>query len=388
MVLHTWIVTVVVTIILTATTHAQEGPMWMYVGTQSGPRSEGIYVMRFDPATGSLSKPVLAAKANRAGFLAFHPNRRFLYAVNEVADAQGTKSGAVSAYAIDAATGKLTELNSEPSGGKGPCFVAIDHTGKNALVANYGDGVISVIPIAADGKLKPPSAVVQHEGPPGGKGPNEKRQAGPHAHSFNVDPGNRFALAADLGTDKVMIYRFDADSGKITPNDPPFAQVAPGAGPRHLAFGPGKNGKFAYVINEMGNTVTVFAWDAQRGAMSEVQTIGTLPPDFTGSNTTAEVLVHPSGKFLYGSNRGHDSIAIFTIDPSTGKLQAHGHTKTGGKTPRNFGIDPTGKFLVAANQQSDNIVVFRIDESTGTLTATGTTAEVGTPTCVRFLKLD
>jgi 6-phosphogluconolactonase len=355
-------------------------PMLVYIGTYSAPnKSDGIYVARFDPATGTLGEPELAAKANRASFLAIHPNRKFLYAVNEVEDANGTKSGAVCAFSIDAQSGKLVELNHQTSGGKGPCFVGLDRDGANAFVANYGDGVVSVIPIASDGSLAIPSARIQHEG----KGPHEKRQQGPHAHSFFVDPTNRFALAVDLGIDKVMVYKLDAATGVITPNNPPTANLAPGAGPRHLAFAP--NGKHVYVVNEISNTVSAFNWDSHKGAMEEFQTITTLPDDFKEQNTTAQILVHRSGKFLYASNRGHDSIAVFAIDPTNGKLTAQGQTPTGGKHPRNFNMDPTGKWLLAANQNSDNVVVFSIDPSTGALTKTGKEIHVGLPTCVEFL---
>jgi 6-phosphogluconolactonase len=236
-----------------------------------------------------------------------------------------------------------------------------------------------VIPIGEDGTLREPSAFIQHTG----SGPNPKRQDKPHAHSFNVSPDDRYAFAADLGLDKVMIYSFDAATGTLAPHDPPFATVPPGGGPRHFAFHP--NTRFAYVINEMGNSVTAYAYDADKGALSEIHTVPTLPEGFTGNNTTAEVQVHPSGKFLYGSNRGHDSIAVFAIDERTGKLTAKGQTPSGGKTPRNFGIDPAGKFLIAAHQNTDNLVVFKIEPETGALSPTGATAEVGSPVCVKFL---
>ena len=353
--------------------------MLVYIGTYNGPKSEGIYVLRMDPATGELSKPRLAAKARGASFLAIHPSRRFLYATAETGEAPGKRSGAVGAFAIDAASGTLTPLNTQPSGGVGPCHVSVDHAGKNVLVANYGSGSVAVVPVGDGGTLMEPTAIIQHTG----TGPNPKRQDKPHAHSFNVSPDNRYAFAADLGLDKVMIYSFDATSGTLAPHDPPFATVPPGGGPRHFTFHPNK--KYAYVINEMGNSVTAYAYDAEKGALSEIHTVPTLPDGFTENNTTAEVLVHPSGKFLYGSNRGHDSIAVFAIDQNTGKLTAKGHTSTGGKKPRNFGIDPTGAFLIAANQDTDNLVVLRIDPQTGSITPTGASAEVGSPVCVRFL---
>jgi len=350
----------------------------VYIGTYTGPKSKGIYQLRLDLASGSLSTPELAGETINPSFLAVHPSRRFLYAVGE---AWGQAAGSLSAFAIAPDTGKLTLLNTQPTGGAGPCYVSVDKQGTNALVANYGSGSVCVLPIGKDGRLAEATAVVQHKG----SGPNPKRQEGPHAHSINLDPTGRFALAADLGLDKVLVYRFDPAKGTLVPNDPPAASVAPGAGPRHLAFHP--NGQFAYVINEMGNTVTAFRWDASRGTLGELQTVPTLPADFRGNSTTAEVQVHPSGRFLYGSNRGHDSIAIFAIDGEAGTLKPLGHQSTQGRNPRNFGIDPTGTYLLAANQNSDSIVVFRIDPQTGSLSPTGVTASVPSPVCVKLLSM-
>jgi 6-phosphogluconolactonase len=365
-----------------ATPAGEEAPsMLMFIGTYTGEKSKsrGIYAVRLDTKTGALSEPVLAGETKSPSFLALHPTRRFLYAACEVWDAGGKGSG-VGAFAVDAAAGKLSPLNHEPSGGGGPCYVAVDPAGKVVVVANYGGGTVASLPIEPDGKLRPAASVIQHEG----KGPNERRQEKAHAHSINLDPTGKYALACDLGTDEVRIYRLDPTKGMLTSNDPSAAKAAPGAGPRHLAFHP--NGKFAFVINELNSTLTSYAWDGSRGTLSEVQTIGTLPDSFAGGgNTTAEVAVHPSGKFVYGSNRGHDSIAIFAVDPSTGRLTARGHEGTRGKTPRHFAIDPSGAFLVAANQGSDNLVVYRIDQNTGALSATGATATVGSPVCVRFV---
>ncbi|MFB3827398.1 MAG: lactonase family protein [Bryobacteraceae bacterium] len=351
----------------------------VYAGTYTGKNSQGIYAWRLDTASGKLTALGLAAETTNPSFVAVHPNRKYLYAVSEISSFDGQKSGAVSAFLIHPATGRLAFLNKMPSRGAGPCFVAVDRTGKAALVANYGSGSIAALPIKPDGSLGEPSAFVQHTG----SGVNPKRQQGPHAHSINLSPDNRFAVAADLGLDKVLVYRFDAVKGTLAPNDPPFATVAPGAGPRHFAFHP--NGKFAYVINELGSTVTAFAWNARRGVLKEIATVSTLPNGWTGNNTCAEVQVHPSGKFLYGSNRGHDSIAVFEIDPKTGGLTYVENTPSEGKTPRNFGIDPTGAFLLAANQDSDNIVVFRIDPGNGRLKPTGQTLGAGRPVCVRFV---
>jgi 6-phosphogluconolactonase len=258
----------------------------------------------------------------------------------------------------------------------------VDKTGKTVLVANYGGGSVAALPIAADGRLGKATAAIQHKG----SSVNQQRQSAPHAHSINIDSSNRFAVAADLGLDKLLIYRLDAAKGTLTPNDPPFASVAPGSGPRHFAFHP--NGKFAYVINEMLCTVTAFSFDEKTGSLRELQTITTLPHEVRSGYSTAEIVAHPSGKFLYGSNRGHDSIALFAVDTETGKLTALGHEPTGGKTPRNFAIDPTGTFLLAENQESDTIVVFRIDQASGKLKPTGHVANVPTPVCVRFLELE
>jgi 6-phosphogluconolactonase len=354
----------------------------VYIGTSTSPKSQGIYVTRMDAKTGALGAPQLAVEARNPNFLAFHPSHKFLYACAELTDAAGAKSGGVAAFAIDAGSGKLTPLNQQPSGGRGPCYVAVDKTGKNVLVANFGSGSVACIPIADDGKLKEPSSVVQHEG---GSKVVPKRQDGPHAHWINTDPDNRFALAADLGLDKVMVYRLDAGKGTLAANDAPAGVAAPGAGPRHLAFHP--NGKIVYLINELDDTVTAFHYDATRAALTAFQTVPTLPADFAekDKNTTAEVVVHPSGKFLYGSNRGHNSIALFAID-GEGRLTPKGHTPTQGETPRNFAIDPSGRFLLAANQRSDNVVVFQVNQETGELTPTGSKIEVGAPVCIRFLQ--
>jgi 6-phosphogluconolactonase len=329
-----------------------------------------------DVKSGKLT-PLHEVESVSPSFLALHPSGKFLYAANEIGDFQGEKSGAVSAFAVDGATGNLSFLNQQASKGGGPCHLIVDHAGKNVLVANYGGGSVAVLPIAGDGRLGKATGFIQHKG--SGATP---RQKAPHAHSINLDAAGRFAFAADLGLDKILIYKFDYAAGTLTPNDPAFAEVAPGSGPRHFAFHP--SGKYAYVINEMTRTVTAFAYDAKRGALQSLQTITTVPDDVT-SGSTAEVQVHPSGKFLYGSNRGHDSIAIFKIDADTGKLTAVGHQATQGKTPRNFGIDPTGRYLLAANQGTNTVVVFRIDQETGELKPAGTTIEVPTPVCVKFL---
>ncbi len=347
---------------------------FVYFGTYTGKASKGIYVSRLNTATGKVSNPELAAEAGSPSFVAIHPNHRFLYAVGE-----GGRIGGVSAFSIDPATGKLKLLNKVSSVGRGPCHVTVDRTGKCVLIANYGDGTAAVFPVKDDGSLGEHTAFVQHKG----SSVDPARQKEPHAHSVNMSPDNRFAFIADLGLDKVLIYKFDPAKGTITPNDPAFGAVAPGSGPRHFSFHP--NGKFAYVINEMLSTVTAFSYDATRGALKEVQTVTTLPKGFAAENSTAEVQVHPSGKFLYGSNRGHDSIAVFAIDGAKGTLKFIEHVSTQGKTPRNFGIDPSGAYLLAANQDTDNVAVFRIDAKTGRLTPTGQVLTVGNPVCVKFM---
>ena len=280
---------------------------------------------------------------------------------------------------IEPADGTLRLLNQQSSVGSGPCHLSVDRTGKNVLVANYGSGSVACLPIQADGSLNAATSFLQHQG----KSVDSSRQAGPHAHSINLDLANRFAIVADLGLDRVFVYKLDADKGTLTPHEPAFAAVAPGSGPRHFAFHPG--GQFGYVINEMANTVTAFAYDADRGILTEIQTISTLPPSFHGNTSCAEVQFHPSGKFLYGSNRGHDSIAIFNVDRTTGKLTAAGHQPTLGKNPRNFALDPTGTYLLAENQDSDSIVVFRIDQTTGGLTQVGEPLRIPMPVCIRMI---
>jgi 6-phosphogluconolactonase len=358
------------------------GDVLVYFGTYTNAKSKGIYVSRLDMASGALSRPQLAAETPSPSFLALRPKGDFLYAVNEVDTFGGKRSGSVSAFSIDRASGKLTALNQESSEGAGPAHLEVDHSGRNVLVANYGGGSIAVLPIAADGRLKPASSTVQHTG----SSVNPDRQKSPHAHAITVDSTNHFAYVADLGLDKVMIYRFDADRGTLTANDPPSASVEPGAGPRHFAIHP--SGRFAYVINEIACTVTAFTRDPKNGALTTMQTITTLPSGQSVQKgySTAEIMVHPSGKFLYGSNRGHDSIVAFAIDPKSGRLTYIEHQPTQGSTPRGFGIDPTGKFLIAGNQRSDSVVVFRIDAASGRLTAAGQPIEVGAPVSVVFVR--
>ncbi len=325
---------------------------------------------------------MLAGEAKNPSFLAIHPNKRFLYAVGEIDDFEGQKGvGGVSAFAIDQKTGDLTLLNQQSSGGAGPCHCVVDKAGKNVLSANYGGGSACVHPIQEDGKLGKSTSFKQHKG----SSVNKERQEAPHAHSINLDPANHFAFVADLGLDKVLIYKFDAEKGTITENSPSAASVKPGAGPRHFAFLP--NGRQAFVINEIGNTLTVFDYFGKNGGLKPLQTLSTLPEDFKGTSYTAEVVVHPTGKFVYGSNRGHDRIAIFAAGSPPGTWNFVGTQGKGIKTPRNFNIDPTGKYLIVANQDSDSLVVFKINQKTGELDPTDVKVDVPMPVCVRFMAI-
>ena len=349
----------------------------IYIGTYTGGKSKGIYASKFDSATGKLSAPELAAEAKNPSFLCLHPNGKYLYSVGEIDSFDGKKSGAVSAYRIESG-GKLSLLNEQASEGTGPCHLALDKSGKCLLVANYGSGSIAALPVGADGKLGEARAKIQHEG----SSVNKSRQAGPHAHFITMDPKSHLALTCDLGLDKVLAYRLDPAKSSLTPNDPPSASIKAGEGPRHLVFHPG--GKWVYVINEMGSSITVLEYDSKRGAMKEIQMVSTIPSDFKEHNSGAEIQMHPSGKFLYGSNRGHHSIAAFAVDQKTGKLTSIGHQSTEGKTPRHFAFDPSGQWLLAENQDSDSIVVLGVDQKTGKLRATGEKIEVGKPVCVVF----
>ncbi|HEY4765303.1 MAG TPA: lactonase family protein [Candidatus Sulfotelmatobacter sp.] len=360
------------------------GTYIFYVGTytEDGSKSKGIYAYRFDSETGQTMPMGLAAETTNPSFVALHPNGRFLYAVNEVGNYKGPNSGGVSAFSIDRATGKLTFMNEVPSRGADPCYITVDKTGKYVLVANYTGGSIAVFPVLPDGKLGEASAFLQHSG----HGVNPERQEKAHAHSIDLSPDNRFAMVDDLGLDELFVYKFDSSNGSLTPNDPPFSTLDPGSGPRHFVLGP--RGKFAYVISEMKSTVTAFSNDAKTGTLRPMQTVSALPRGFTAQNDDAEIEIHPSGRFLYASNRGSDTITVFAVDPGKGTLTPVEYTSTQGKIPRSFEIDPTGKFLFAENQKSDNIVVFRIDAKSGHLTPTGQVLDVGSPVCLKFLKID
>jgi len=352
---------------------AAQGERTMYVGTYTHGPSKGIYAYRFQSSTGKATPIGLAGESSNPSFLAVHPSQRFLYAVNE------NNTGMVSAFAIDPSTASLKLLNQVSSKGSGPCHLSVDRTGKWLFVANYNNGSAAAYPINANGSLGEASATFQHAG----KSVNAERQSGPHAHMAAISPDNRFVWVPDLGLDELLSYRIDPAKGGMTPNDPPFAKVEPGFGPRHLVFR--ADSKFAYVIGEMAAAITVFSYDPAKGTMQQVQVISMLPEGYTGAKSGAEIAIHPSSKFLYASNRGDNSIAIFKVDAAKGTLTAAGSVSTGGKTPRAFVIDPTGNYLLAANQDSSNIVVFKIDQQTGGLTPTGDTIEVGLPVSMVFV---
>jgi 6-phosphogluconolactonase len=352
----------------------------VYVGTYTRTHGKGIYSFRFDPATAKLTPVTLAAESPSPSFLAVHPNRRFLYASNEHdgEDLPG-KNNNVSAFAMDRKSGTLTFLNQVSCRGEGPAHIAIDHDGKGLIAANYRSGSVALLPIAPDGRLREATAFDQYSG----SGPKPQQKV-PHAHGAAFSPDNRFALVAAHGIDKVMVYRYDPAKGTLIANDPPFFQAAPGDGPRHVTFHP--NGRVVYSLNELSSTVTVLSYAASTGTLKQVQQITTLPPDFTDTNATAQLQVDRAGKFLYASNRGHNSIAVFAIDAGSGSLRPVEHVPTQGKTPRDFSLDPTGAYLFAANQNSDNIVIFRVDAVTGKLTPTGQVIEqVPEPACVLFV---
>jgi len=362
---------------------AAERLVWFGTFTRGNAGSEGIYVSRFDDATGALAAPVLAAKATNPGFLALHPTLPVLYATSELPGADGKPTGGLLAFAIDEATGHLTKKNDQPSGGPGPCHLSVDHTGKVVLAANYGGGSVICLGLEPDGGLKPvvvgsPGGFIQHEG----RSVNEKRQEKAHAHSIYPAPDGRFAITCDLGIDKVLVHALDVNRATLAPHA--SAAVKPGAGPRHFAFHPG--GRFGHAVNELDLTVTGFAYDSAAGTLMEIQTLSTLPADVTDREgfTTAEIVVHPGGKHVYASNRGHHSIAMFAADDATGTLTFLGVEPIRGRTPRNFVLDPTGRFLLAAGQDSNTVTVFAVDPATGRLSFTGTSVEVPSPVCIRF----
>ena len=347
-----------------------------YVGTYTRGDSKGVYSYHFNTATGDITKIGLAGEVVNPSWVTLHPNGKFLYAVSELGN-DGKSQGKVTAFSIDAASGSLTMLNSVSSGGGGACHIVVDKTGKSLMVANYGTGSAAAFAIQPDGRLVEPPAVVQHSG----SSIDTMRQRGPHAHAVVLSADNRFLFVPDLGLDQIMSYRLDPNKPTLTANDPPFVKVAAGSGPRHFAFHP--KGKFAYGLNEMKSSVTAFQYDAKRGALTEIQTLSTLPKDFAGEDSSAEIQVDAKGRFVYATNRGHDSITVFAIGKD-GKLTVAQNIPTKGKAPRSFRIDPSGAYLLAANQNTSNIVVFRIDPKTGQLTDTGKSIDAPFPVCIQF----
>jgi len=362
----------------------------VYVGTYTEPirfgsgkilqgKGEGIYVYRMDETSGAMEPVRVVAGVVNPSYLAFDSTQRFLYAVNELKSYEGKPGGSVSAFRVEPKRGDLTFLNKRPTHGTDPCHVLVNKKGTHVFVANFMSGSVCVLPVREDGSLGEASDFLQHQG----SGIDPARQAGPHAHSVTLDAANRYAFVPDLGLDKLLVYRLDPRRGMLGPNAVPWFKVKPGAGPRHLAFHP--TGSVAYLVNELDSTVTVLSYDGRSGTFGELQVVPTLPEDFRGESTCADVQVAPSGRFVYASNRGHDSLVIYRVDGRSGRLTCVGHEPTQGKTPRSFGIDPTGRFLLVANQDTDNLVTFRIDSRTGRLRPTGAVTPVPTPVCVKFL---
>jgi 6-phosphogluconolactonase len=359
----------------------------VYVGTNTGGKStsQGIYMFWLQTSGLPVSQNItlnpmgLAAETPSPSFLHVDEKRRLIFAVNEIDNFQGQRAGAISAFKVDNDTGKLSLINQKSSKGPGPCHLTLDKTGKFILAANYSGGSVVVLPVAADGTLGDASDFIQHSG----SSVNSKRQEGPHAHCVTLDPSNERAYVCDLGIDKVIIYRFDAEKGKLTTNDPPFVQTKPGAGPRQMVFRP--DGKFAYVVNELDSTVSSFSVDPKTGALTELETQTTLPGYYDGANTASGIGMHPSGKFLYVSNRGNETVVLYEIDKETGRLKWVEEQNTGGKTPRHFGIQPSAKHMAIVNQNSDTVLASRIDSGNGRLKPSGVFAKCPSPTCAVFL---
>lgn len=348
-----------------------------FIGTYSTRGSEGIYSCVFNAGTGELTRLAATGGVDNPSFVSIDPTRRYLYAVNETSSYQGKPGGSVSAFSINSESGALTPINRKATHGAAPCYVTVDAKAKFVLVANYTGGNVAVLPIEESGALGEACCVIQHKG----SSVNPSRQKEPHAHSIVLSKDNRYTFSPDLGIDKIMIDRLNPETGELTPNDPPFAAVAPGAGPRHFTFHP--NDRFAYVICELNSTITAFAYDEDSGALETLQTVSTLPDGFSGSSHCADIHVSANGKWLYGSNRGHDSIAIYQIG-GDGRLTLSGIVSTHGKTPRNFNIDPSGGWVLAANQDSDSITIFSIDHENGLLTETGQIS-IPAPVCIQFM---
>jgi 6-phosphogluconolactonase len=347
-----------------------------FVGTYTGKTgSKGIYAYDFDEKNGKLKRRGVAAETESPSWFVIHPNGKFAYAANEAGN-----NSTITSFSVDPKSAKLTQLNQKPALGQDPCYLSFDKTGKYLLVANYSSGNVVVFPISSNGTLGEATANVKNAGP---LGPNKQRQEAPHAHWIQVAPDNRYVFVADLGLDAILSYRFDPNKGTLTPNNPPSAKLNPGSGPRHVVFAP--NGKYVYVISELSNTVTAFSYNAAQGTLFEFQILSTLPTDFSARNDDAEITVHPNGKWLYASNRGRDTIAVFSISSSDGSLTHVGEFPTGGKEPRHFAIDPTGQYLLAENQNSNSIATFQIDQTTGSLKQVSLENDIPSPVCLTFL---
>lgn len=359
---------------------APAGHMFVYIGSYTQKEKSGITLLDLNTKTGELTKKQVVSDGANPTYLVLSPDHKYLYACNEIGNYHGEKAGAVSAFSINPHSGALTLLNQQSTKGDGPCHIEVDKQNKVVLVANYGGGSLAAFPVLEGGKLGPASFFHQDTG----KSVDSARQEGPHAHCFTLDASNKFAFACDLGLDKVFVYKVNPATAKLQPNDPPFAAVPPGSGPRHIAFTP--NNHFAYVCNEMLSTVTAFAYDAAHGKLTALETISTLPPGGHHGNSTAEIQTSPDGHFVYVSNRGHNSIAMFAIDQKTGKLTPIGHQSTLGKTPRCFKIDTSGTMMLAANQDSDDVFCFRVDKMTGKFTPTGHSVHVSMPVCIQYME--
>lgn len=354
--------------------------LFVYIGTYTNRGSEGIYICRFNQLTGEMTLIGTQKGVTNPSFLAVDPGKMMLFAVNEVGELNGIKGGGVSAFTINQQTGLLNFINQQSSGGAGPCHLTVNSDGSLVLVGNYSGGSLSLLPVMQDGSLGQVKDFIQHTG----SGINLKRQEAPHVHCLLLDQANRYLLVTDLGTDKIIIYPVNKEKGEINKIDARAVSLQAGAGPRHMSFSPDE--KFLYVINELNSTLTAFKYDRIEGKLEEIQTLSTVPAEFSGENNPADIHVHPSGKFLYGSNRGHNSIVVYKRDQETGMLSLIETVSTMGKNPRNFAIDPAGNFLLAANQNTGNIVTFNIDLQTGRLKPAGSPVEIPTPVCIRFLK--
>lgn len=359
---------------------AQAREQVVLLGTYTGGESRGIYAARLNAETGALSKPELVAELSNPEFLALHPNGRIVYALTQVKSADGKTSGAIASFTVERDTGKLEALNVESTGRGSLCHLSVDTTGSMIVAASYGGAYVVSFPIEADGRLGARRSLLTHEGP---GGPNRARQEGPHPHSVTISPDNQFAFVADLGLDRVVAYRLDPEEGSLSLHEPPFTAIEPGAGPRHTTFsGDGKN---FYVLNELDGTITSGRYHDATGVVEPFERVSTLPGDFTGKNGASEIRIHPTGRFIYAANRGHDSIAVFARSPETGKLTRVENVPCGGAHPRNFALTPDGKWLLCAHQNSNSLSVFRVDAETGRLTATAHGASAPKPVCVLFL---